>query len=223
MNYEEFTTDFAGLEYSLADRLHFPVFIGGFTDEGKENLLKLTRTLPADLRRFLAEYDASLDDDVSRDPRYCMRLTVLLESGNRKGDVSLRFVNQRDLTPELQAAATALAAAGLVITKTKTQPVVNAGKFKPGQVAKRVEDAIPFKFSASYEMWNFWRKHKVRPPHGSPDPKDTKAEWCVYDELHDTYSYTEACVEWLTRKCATEQGFRKATGLEPRLKPHPDA
>lgn len=218
VNYEEFTTDFAGLEYSLADRLHFPVFIGGFTDEGKEALLKLTKTLPADLRRFLAEYDASLDDDVSRDPRYCMRLTVLLESGNRKGDLSLQFVNQRDLTPELQEAATALADTGLVITKTKTRPVANADKFKPGQVAERVQDAIPFKFGSSYEMSNFWRKHRVRPAGGASDPEDTKAEWCVYD-VHSKYLYTEACINWLIKKCATKEGFREATGLEPKPKP----
>lgn len=219
VNYEEFVTGFAGVQYSLADRLHFPVFIGGFTDEGKENLFKLTKTLPADLRRFLAEYDASLDDDVSRDPRYCMRLTVLLESGNRKGDMSLQFLNQRDLTPEQQKAATALAAAGLVITKTKTEVVANDDKFKPGQVAKRVEDAIPFQFKASHQMSHFWRRHKVRPARGASDPQNTRTEWCVYDKLHSDYSYTQECVDWLIKKCANEKGFREATGLEPKPKP----
>jgi len=105
------------------------------------------KTLPADLRRFLADYDADLSDEVARDPRYCMRLTVLLESDNRKGDLSLPFVNQQDLTPEQRRAAEDMAAAGgYVITKTKTQVVTNADKFKPGHVAKIVEDAIPYRF-----------------------------------------------------------------------------
>ncbi|UQX10656.1 hypothetical protein [Candidatus Mycobacterium methanotrophicum] len=38
------------LVVQLAHRLHFPVFIGGFTDKGKADLLKLPKTLPADLR-----------------------------------------------------------------------------------------------------------------------------------------------------------------------------
>ena len=222
LNYEAFITEFAGAKHSLAHRLHFPVFIGGFTDQGKADLLKLTKTLPADLRRFLAEYDAGLGDEVSRDPRYCMRLTVLLESGNRKGDLSLQFVNQRDLTPEQQRAAEEIAAnGGLVITKTRTQVVTNADKFKPGQVAHRVESAIPFRFKPSHEMAHFWRKHNVRPPKKDPNPKNTRAEWCVYDTAHSDYLYTEACVNWLIKKCANESGFREATGLEPRRKPAP--
>lgn len=40
----------AVLVVQLAHRLHFPVFIGGFTDQGKADLLKLTKSLPADLR-----------------------------------------------------------------------------------------------------------------------------------------------------------------------------
>ena len=152
LNYEEFVTGFAGAMYSLAHKLHFPVFIGGFTDQGKKDLLKLTKTLPADLRRFLTDYDAALGDEMARDPRYCMRLTILLESGNRKGDLSLQFVNQQDLTPEQQRAAEDIAAAGgYVITKTKTQVVTNDDKFKPGHVAKRVESAIPFRFKPSHE------------------------------------------------------------------------
>lgn len=38
------------LVVQLAYRLHFPVFIGGFTDRGKADLLELTKTLHADLR-----------------------------------------------------------------------------------------------------------------------------------------------------------------------------
>ena len=223
INYEEFITGFAGTKHSLAHRLHFPVFIGGFTHQGKKDLYKLTKTLPSDLRKFLAEYDADLDDAVSRDPRYCMRLTVLLESGNRKGDLSLQFVNQADLDPDKQKAAEKVAAAGgYVITKTKTQVVTNADKFKPGQVAKRVEASIPYQFNASHQMAKFWRKHNVRPAAGDPNPQRTKSEWCVYDSVHDDYLYTEACVTWLIKQCATEKGFRKATGLEPKPKPETD-
>ena len=67
-------------------------------------------------------------------------------------------------------------------------------------------------------MSRFWRKHKVRPPAKDPNPRNTNSAWCVYDTAHSDYLYTEACVKWLIKKCATEKGFREVTGLEPRPK-----
>lgn len=219
LNYEEFVTGFAGTGYSLAHRLHFPVFIGGFTDKGKSDLLKLTNTLPKDLRTFLAEYDAGLDDAVSRDPRYCMRLTILLESGNRKGDLSLQFVNDKDLTDEERAVMQEISAnKGYVITKQKKVPVSNIGKYRPGAVAKMVSEEIPYYFGASSQMAAAWRKQGWRPAPGAAEPEATKSDFCVYDNAHDDYLYTDACVKWLIRKCKTAEGFREATGHEPRLK-----
>ncbi|QHE73352.1 hypothetical protein GFS60_07011 (plasmid) [Rhodococcus sp. WAY2] len=219
LNYEDFVTAFAGRKYSLAHRLHFPVFIGGFTDQGKSDLLKLTKTLPKDLRTFLAEYDAGLSDEVSRDPRYCMRLTILLESGNRKGDLSLQFVNYKDLTADERRMAEEIAAKKrYVITKQKTRPVSNDDKLKPGKVAELVSAEIPFQFTPSYEMAAAWRKNNWRPPKGSNDPGNTRSEFCIYDSVHRDYLYTESCVKWLIKKCKTKSGFVEATGLAPRLK-----
>lgn len=219
LNYEEFITAFAGQRYSLAHRLHFPIFIGGFTDQGKSELLRLTKTLPSELRTFLTEYDAGLDEQVSRDPRYCMRLTIILESGNRKGDLSLQFINDKDLTPEERKIAEEIAAnKGYVITKEKTRTVSNDDKYKPGKVAKLVSAAIPFQFSPSHEMAAAWRKNQWRPPKDGGDPKNTRSDFCVYDTAHGDYLYTEACVKWLIKKCRTESGFIDATGLQPRMK-----
>lgn len=148
LNYEEFITDFGGGENSLGRSLHFPIFIGGFTDRGKADLLRMSKTLPADLRTFLMKYDSRLDDRVSKDPRYCMRLTIILESGNRKGDLSLQFVNQRDLTESEKTVVEEIAASkGYVITKNKVVGVSNLDNLKPRQVAVAVQAEIPFVFT----------------------------------------------------------------------------
>lgn len=218
LNYEEFVTSFAGQDNSLGRNLHFPIFVGGFTDQGKEDLLKMTKTLPADLRSFLTEYDAGLDDKVSRDPRYCMRLTIILESGNRKGDLSLQFVNHKDLTEEQKAVAEEIAAnKGYVITKNRTISVSNADNLKPRQVARAVEQEIPFVFNTN-TFASVWRQNGWRPPAGTDHPELTKSEFCVYDRPHGDYTYTPAAVSWLIRKCQTADGFQKVTGLPPRLK-----
>ncbi|MCX6953058.1 MAG: DUF3644 domain-containing protein [Verrucomicrobia bacterium] len=218
LNYEEFITSFGGSENSLGKNLHFPVFIGGFTDQGKQDLLRMTKSLPADLRTFLTEYDAGLDDTVSRDPRYCMRLTIILESGNRKGDLSLQFVNDKDLTDEQRIVAEEIAAnKGYVITKHRTVPVSNANNLKPRQVARAVEAEIPFVFNSN-TLASVWRKQGWRPVRGSASPEITRSEFCVYDMPHNDYTYTPAAVKWLIKRCGTADGFAEVTGLEAKLK-----
>lgn len=218
LNYEEFITGFGGSENSLGKNLHFPIFIGGFTDQGKKDLLKMTKALPADLRTFLTEYDADLGDEVSRDPRYCMRLTIILESGGRKGDLSLQFVNHDDLTEEQRAVAEEIAAnKGYVITKKRTVSVSNANNLKPRQLARAVEQEIPYVFNTS-TLVDVWRLNKWRPGSGAEDPSQTRSEFCVYDPPHGDYTYTPGALAWLLKKCKSEKGFREATGQEPRLK-----
>ncbi len=48
------------LVVQLAHRLHFPVVHRWVHRPGKADLLKLTKSVPSDLRRFLAEYDARI-------------------------------------------------------------------------------------------------------------------------------------------------------------------
>ena len=217
LNYEEFITAFAGPEHSLGNVLHFPIFIGGFTDQGKTDLLQMTKSLPRDLRTFLTEYDAGLDEAVSRDPRYCMRLTIILESGNRKGDLSLQFVNHADLTEEQRAAAEEIAAnKGYVITKHRAVPVSNVDNLKPRQVARAVQEEIPFVFNTN-TFAAVWKQNNWRPEAGAERPELTRTDFCVYDKPHNDYTYTPAAVKWIVKKCRTAEGFKEATGLSPRL------
>jgi len=215
LNYEEAIVALGGIQQSLATVLHFPVFIGGFTESGKADLLKLTKSLPADLRTFLAEYDNSLDDAVARDPRYCLRLTVILESGNRKGDLSMQFFNPADLTEEEREVAEKIAAKGLVITKRKRVSVSNADNFKPMQVVKQVKAAVPFIFNMNH-FTAAWKIGKVRPPGSSKNPDETRSDFCVYDPPHKDYTYTPTYVKYLIKKCSTAEGFEEITGITPR-------
>lgn len=217
LNYEEALVALGGSKESLAHILHFPVFIGGFTDKGKADLLKMTKSLPADLRNFIADYDNSLDDDVARDPRYCMRLTVILENGNRKGDVSMKFFNLAELTDEEQAVVEKIAEKGFVVTKRKRVSVSNADNFKPSQVVEQVQAEIPFVFNMSH-FTAAWKIGKFRPATGSASPDETRTDFCVYDAPHRDYTYTPVYVKHLAAKCSTAEGFLAITGKAPKLK-----
>jgi hypothetical protein len=213
LNYEEGIVGVGGQGDSLATVLRFPVFVGGFTDHGKDSIVKLTNSLPADLRTFLAEYDKSLDNAVSRDPGYCLRLSVVLEKGNRKGDLSLQFINMDDLDESAQQSIEDAAAKGVLITQSKQVPVSNLGHMKAGVIQKNVQAAIPYAFN----MNHFTAAHQVgkfRPPNGDPTPEKTRHDFVVYDAAHGDYTYTPAYQKYLIKKCSTEEGFKATTGRD---------
>lgn len=218
VNYEESLTTVGGTSASLATVLKFPVFVGGFTDKGKDALLKLTKKLPPDLRKFLVEYNRSVDEAVTSDPRYALRLRVFLESGNRTGDLALKFYKAEDLTEEQRKSLDAVGSQGLVITKNKQIPVANLGNMKAKEVVARVEAEIPYVFNMSH-FTQTYKVGKFRPAANANNPADTRSDFVVYDSAHKDYTYTPAYVRYLVKQCMTADGFKKATGRAPRERP----
>src|SRR4051812_45492925 len=63
-----------------------------------------------------------------------------------------------------------------------------------------------------------WKALGVRPAVGDPHAEKTDERYCLYDERHKDYGYTEAYVAKLVRECKTEAGFRKLLGTAPKDK-----
>jgi hypothetical protein len=59
------------------------------------------------------------------------------------------------------------------------------------------------------------RYYKVRPVAGDDNPTRTKAQYCVYDEPHGDYVYTEAWVKHLIKELSDPKTFKKVVGHEP--------
>jgi hypothetical protein len=217
LNFEEELTNSFGIEYSLANKLRFPVFIGTFTEESESTLLRLNSKMPAELKTFISEYDASMEDDVLASSQYSFRLRVTLDKVNSDADLSMKFIRDEDLSPAERRALESEAKTGKVIVRTKVQAVYNANLIKPGEVMKQVHSRIPFVFNqhhatrASYNL-------KVRPPKGAGNPEATNTDLCVFDHVNKCYLYTPSYVELLVRKCKTLKGFKEVTGIEPRRK-----
>ena len=218
LNYEQELTSQFGLGLSLAARLRFPVFIGSFTDEGERTLRRLRSQLPASLRAFIAEYDAGLDEAITRDPRYDFRLRVLQELAPKDPDaLAVQFTRYDDLTEEQRATIEAIGRKGYVVVREQKRQVVGHGLLKPTQAAKVIQDEIPFCFNTAL-FTAAWKKLRVRPPVGDPHPERTDEKYCLYDERHDDYGYTKAYMAKLVRECGTEAGFRSLLGTAPRDK-----
>jgi len=218
LNYEEELTSQFGVDSSLATRLRFPVFIGSFTDEGERTLRRLRAQLPARLRTFISEYDAGLDDSITSDSRYELRLRVLQELAPKDPDaLAVQFTRYDDLNDEQRATIEAIGKKGHVVVRERKRGVVGHGLMKATKAAKAVQERIPFIFSTGHFI-NAWKRLRVRPPGGDPHPENTEEKYCLYDERHKDYGYTAAYVEKLVRECSTEEGFRKVLGTAPRDK-----
>jgi hypothetical protein len=57
-----------------------------------------------------------------------------------------------------------------------------------------------------------WKYYKVRPSGAAGRRTDTRPEFCVYDETHEDYVYTEAWVKKLSKDLADPQVYAKVIG-----------
>lgn len=218
LNFEQELVSAFGAKYSLATVLRFPVFIGSFTPDGEKALVTLRNRLPAGLKRFIAEYHSGLPESVSADDRFELRLNVVLQQVSNSSDaLAIQFTRWDDMTDEERAAADLLGKKGRTIVREQKRRVVGHGLLRPKEAQLRVAAAVPFVFN-SHHFLQAWQIKGIRPAPKDSHPERTDERYCVYDELSQSYGYTEAWVKWLTDKCSTEVGFRKTTGRDPQPK-----
>jgi hypothetical protein len=218
LNYEQELTSQFGLDLSLATRLRFPVFIGSFTAEGEQTLRRLRAQLPASLRTFIAEHNAGLDESIAQDPRYELRLRILQELAPKDPDaLAVNFTRYDELTEDQRTVIEAIGKKGYVVVRERQRPVIGHGFLKPTEAAKMVQEKIPFVFNAAL-FTKSWKTLGVRPLTNQPHPEKTDEKYCLYDERHKDYGYTQAYVDKLVRECKTGTGFRKLLDTAPKDK-----
>lgn len=221
VNFEEELTSQFGADKTLAVRLRIPLFVGTFTPQGERALRRFRKTLPPDLSEFVTQYESGLDDSVKSDSRYEFRLRATVELAPRDPEaVAFQFTHYNDMTAEERTAVEGMGRKGQVIVRNRNQPVSGLGRFMPKQAAEEVEAGIPYDFKVSHFV-AAWKRLKVRPAAGSPNPEHTNPDWCEYDQPTKTYRYTKAFINYLIKKCSTEEGFEATTGIKPRQKTTP--
>ncbi len=218
VNFEQELVAAFGLRESLVGVLRFPLFIGGFTEEGAAALSRLRDSLPADLRRFMAEFRSGLAEGVENDSRFELRLHVVLQQVARGTDaLAVQFTRWGDMTAEQQALVEELGKRGQTVVREQKRSIVGHGLLRPHEAEVRVQAMVPFLFN-SHHFLRAWQMKKIRPPKDDPHPERTDERYCIYDELSRQYGYTEAWVQWLIKHCSTAADFRATTGREPEIK-----
>ena len=212
LNYEEQLVETFGTAESMGDSLRFPVFLSSLTPDAVEALKRTHRQLPAKLNSFIREFDAGLPEEVQADWRYDFRVLLLPQTGPKTdADAVVRFVREEDMTDEQRAARDVVQ----TIVRTKQVPVQNKGRHKPSTVAKMVQEALGVRFTVSAHT-AAWRHYKVRPEKGASRPENTDTRYCLYDEPHNDYLFTDAWIRKLSRDLRDPATFGRVTGNAPK-------
>lgn len=223
LNYEEELTEAFGGEWSLADSLRFPIFVGTFTQQGVSALTRLQKRIPKRVRTFIANFTAGLAPGVAENQRFEFRLNLIPKKTSKTdADLAINFVRLDDLTDEDRETMEQLGKTGKALVIEKERPVHNLGRLRPTDVVELVNSQIPFKFHMGHFV-RAWKKLRVRPEAGTwrkpSDPSRTDQRYCVYDAVHGDYVYTPAFADKIVRECRTAEGFQQLTALPALAKP----
>ena len=212
LNYEEALTARFGAQESLGDALRFPVFTSSLTPAAVTALKRSHRKLPKRVSNFIREYDASIPEEVQADWRYDFRVLLLPQTGPKSdADAVVRFVREDEMTEEQRGARDVVQ----TIVREKAVPVQNKGKHKPSKVAGIVQQQLGVRFSTHAHHTPAWQHYEVRPQKSAARPEVTDERYCVWDEPHNDYLYTDAWVRKLVRDLADPKRFEEVTGHAP--------
>lgn len=220
LNYEEMLTAWFGAEEGLGDSLRFPVFMSSLTPSAVKALKATHRKLPKKLTTFLREHDAELPSEVAENWRYDFRVLLLPQTGPKtESDAVMRFVREDEMTDEQRRARDVVQ----TIVRNKPIAVQNKGRHKPGTVAKLVSEKLGVTFSNFGHHVAAWRYYGVRPDKHAARPELTDDRYCVWDEPHKDYLYTDAWVKKLIKDLADPGTFEEVTGKRPAPLPKAEA
>jgi hypothetical protein len=209
LNFEEAVTARFGANESLGDKLRFPVFMSSLTPDAVEALKRIHRRLPKRLTNFIRDHDASLPDEVQGDWRYDFRVLLIARTGPKtEADAVMRFVREDEMPEEVREVVQ-------TIVRTRSIAVQNKGRYKPGGVSLKVQEGLGWPFTIT-DHTSAWRHFGVRPPTDADRPELTDERYCVWDEPHGDYLYTEAWVKKLIKDLKDPDTYEDITGRRRR-------
>lgn len=147
--------------------------------------------------------------------KYSFSVFLVPKVANRvsAADVALQFVRINEASPEELSRLEKLN----VLIREKHIPIANLGFHKPSDVVKELKTRLPWRLSMAVHT-RAWRHFAVRPKSGDPAPEKTDPRYCVYDDVHEDYLYTDAWVNKLATDLNDAVMFQQITGQAPRQK-----
>lgn len=193
-NFENFLVSLFGEEYSVNCSLAFAL---QFSIIRKNQQLISNRQMLSsemkDIYRYIESYKSRLSQHVYDSMEYSIKIIQIPKISNtNRSDLSIEFVNWDRMSSEDRLKYNQVNA--LIKDKIVKQKVSNLNLYRPTQVIEKVNEKSGIKITMPLHT-SLRRCFEIRPKQNSDDPFSTNDKYCIYDEAHEDYLYTDDWVE----------------------------
>ena len=216
MNFEDLLTKEFGDAQAIAAQLAVSLQFSTLRPEEQEKALHRLQTSQArDLLSFIERFRANLTPEILQSSAYSMRVFLLpkLTPRESNADLAVEWITYDKAKPEEMKKLKKI----ITLIREKRVPIVSEGLLKPTDVVEQLSECLPFQVSM-HTHTKAWKAYEVRPATDAAEKSYTRSEFCVYDQLANSYGYKPAWVKYLCRKLKDEQEFERVTGRPPVLK-----
>lgn len=218
LNLEDFLTKEFGAEFALAEQLAVALQFSSLVPAEKKKAAKqLASNSTRSVRDYVDKFRGSLPSSTLNSAKYSFNVFLVPRVANKRGlaDAAVEFIRIDESNKDEMERLEKLN----VLIKEKHIPIANLGLFRPMQVIAKVAAKLPYRFTINSHA-AAWHHFKVRPDNGAANREATESKYCVYDNAHTDYLYTEAWIDKLISELGTQDGFRKVTGM-PAIQKQP--
>lgn len=208
-NFEKILTEEFGKKQSINANLVYSLqFSDTLPDKSKKTLEFLK------IENYITDFKNDLNEDIINDPKYRFQAVLIPIQNKNKADVAIKFINSDDLTEEDKKNLNSI----IAIQKYGIRNISDAGNFKAKEVAEKVSNELSncykckIKFSHSYHHNICVKEYKAK---RGRNKKNTNTDFCIYNEPHDAFSYTEKWVNHIISKLKSEEELLR---LFPKFK-----
>lgn len=213
LNLEDLLVPTFGAKYGLAEQLAVSLQFSTVVPPEKRRAARALAVNNAkSVKAYIETFRGNLPSAVLNSMKYSYNVFLVPKVANRESAsaASVEFIKVNEASPEELRRLEKLN----VLIKEKKIPIANLDLFKPSVVVRKINEECKHIVSQNAHS-NAWRHFNVRPITGSPRPEQCRTEYCVYDEAHRDYLYTQAWVNKCVQAFSSADTFREITGREP--------
>lgn len=213
LNLEELLVATFGAKYALADYLAVSLqFSTVVPPEKKKAARALAINKAKSVKAYIEDFRGNLPNAVLNSMKYSYNVFLVPKVANRASaaDAAVEFIKVNEASPEELKRLEKLN----VLIKEKKIPIANLDLYKPSVVVQRINQECRHVVTQNAHS-AAWRHFKVRPSYGVAAPEQCRSEYCVYDEAHRDYLYTQAWVNKCIQAFSSADTFKEITGRAP--------
>lgn len=190
LNFEEVLVQEFGEKFSITETTFLPLQVM----YGQRDLPKTKDGQK--IVEFINNFRGSISNEVLGSQNFGYKIFVIPNVGNHRNssDSAIQFIKFNDLSEEERDEIQAK----VIGIRDRNVPVVNMDRFKPGKVLENIKNQTGIEKNMHWHT-QMWKKHSVRPISSATNKSDCKTQYCVYDDLHNDYGYTNGWVDFLIK------------------------